>query len=342
MTKLKMGIIGAGKIAQVLHAPNIHKSKFAELIAITDVDESRLLKFKEDYPYINTYTDYKKMLAEEELDAVSVCVSNNFHAAVSIDALNSGKNVLVEKPMATSSAEASDMIKVSKDQNKVLMVDHLQRFFPHHQKAKEIVSAGILGEIRAVKAMFGHAGPENWSPTASWFFQRQKSAFGSLADLGIHKIDIIRYVTGLEFQKCVALTNTLEKHADVEDIAMGIFQLSNGALAEITASWVTHGLEENYLIIYGSSGTMKVGSVYSNQIDIYLEKPVKFHGKIELKPLFTNEDEYWNLPIIDHFAKVCLGEEKPIVTAEDGLVALNIIEKMLIAEREDKIVELSK
>jgi len=341
MAKLKMGIIGAGKIAQVLHAPNIYKSKFAELIAISDVDESRLLKFKDDYPFIHTYTDYKVMLAKEDLDAVSVCVSNNLHASVSIDALKSGKHVLVEKPMATSSIEAANMIEISKSNNKVLMVDHSQRFFPHHQKAKEIISSGILGEIRVVKAMFGHSGPENWSPTASWFLQKQKSAFGVLADLGIHKIDIIRYVTGLEFNKCVALTKTLEKHADVEDVAVGIFQLSNGALAEITASWATHGLEENYLVIYGSAGTMKVGSVNSTQIDIYLEKPIKFHGKIELKPLFTNEDEYWNLPVIDHFAKVCLGEEKPMVTGEDGLAALKIVEKMFISGKESSIVECS-
>lgn len=342
MKKLKVGIVGAGKIAEVLHVPNTLLSEYAELVAIADPNPQRLEYFKKklESHRINFYVDYREMFQKESMDAVIVAVPNTLHAEISIAALESGRNVLVEKPMATNSQEALKMIEAAKKSKKVLMVNHSQRFFPHHQRAKEVVQSGILGEIRLVKTMFGHAGPENWSPNAAWFFNKDVAMFGALGDLGVHKVDLIRYITGLDIVQCVGLTATLEKRASVEDVASAVLKLSNSALATLDSNWITKGLEENYFVVYGEKGTMKVGQTDPTRIDIYLDRPFKMHGEIVLKPLFTNEDPYWKMPIIDHFAKVCLGLEEPIVKPEDGYIAVKVVEKIFESYKKGQVVSI--
>ncbi|WP_041083623.1 Gfo/Idh/MocA family protein [Thermotoga profunda] len=340
--KIKLGIIGAGKISEVLHIPNARLSEYVQLVAISDKNEERLNFFKNKLndETIHFYTEYSEMLYRENIDAVIVALPNFLHAKVSLDALRMGKHVLVEKPMATNSQEALQMVQVAREKKKILMTNHSQRFFPHHQKAKEIIDSGMIGEIRLVKTMFGHSGPENWSPNAAWFFQKDSAMFGALGDLGVHKVDLIRYLTGLEVTECTAMIGTLEKQGSVEDIASAVLKLSNGGFATIDANWITKGLEENYFVIYGEKGTLKIGQTDPSRIDIYLSKPVGFHGQIALKPLFTNEDPYWKMPVIDHFAKVCLGLEKPIVQPEDGMIAVKIVEKIFESSRKGGIVKV--
>ncbi len=330
MKKLRLGIIGAGKIAEVLHIPNALISEFVELVGISEKSLERLeyIRKRFDNGKIHFYTDYLELLKNEEFDAAIVTVPNFLHAKVTIDCLNSGKHVLVEKPMATNSIEALEMIQASKQNKRTLMVNQSQRFFPHHQRAKEIIQSGLIGQVRLVKTMFGHSGPENWSINAAWFFQKETAMFGALGDLGVHKIDLIRYLTNLEIVECAAFLATLEKQASVEDIASAVLKLSNGAFATLDANWITKGLEENYTVIYGENGTLKIGQTDPTRIDIYLAKPVAFRGEISMKPLFTNEDPYWKMPVVDHFAKVCLGLEEPIVKAEDGYVAIKVVEKL--------------
>lgn len=341
--KIRVGIIGAGKISEVLHIPNAYFSEYVRLVAISDKNEERLHFFKKKLndERIHFYTEYYDMLHKEDIDAVVVALPNFLHAKVSLDALEMGKHVLVEKPMATNSQEASKMVQLAREKKKVLMTNHSQRFFPHHQRAKEIIDSGMVGEVRLVKTMFGHSGPENWSPTATWFFQKDSAMFGALGDLGVHKVDLIRYLTGLEIVECTAMINTLEKQGNVEDIASAVLKLSNGGFATLDANWITKGLEENYFVIYGEKGTLKIGQTNPSKIDIYLLKPTGLHGEITLKPLFTNEDPYWKMPVIDHFAKVCLGLEKPIVQPEDGMIAVKVVEKIFESSKKGGFVKVN-
>lgn len=344
MDKLRFGVVGAGKIAEVLHVPNILLSEYCELVALSDPNSERLdyMKRKFSLEKVRTYERWEDMVEDSDIDAVVVCTPNYLHSSVSIKMLESGKHVLVEKPMAINSVEAVSMIDAAKSSKKVLMVNHSQRFFPHNVKAREIVQSGMLGEIRLVKTMFGHAGPENWSKTAQWFFEKNRAMFGALGDLGVHKVDLIRFLTGLEIVECSAFADTLEKAGDVEDISSAVMRLSNKALATLDANWITKGLEENYIAIYGEFGTMKVGQTDPSKIELFLSKPVAFKGEIALKPLFTNEDPYWKLPVVDHFAKVCLGLEEPIVEAEDGYKALLVIEKLVKSVKEKRVVRINE
>ena len=184
------------------------------------------------------------MLADPAIDAVSVCVANNAHASISIAALKAGKHVLCEKPMATTLKECEDMVVAAKESGKFLMIGQNQRLTRAHQKARELVEQGVLGEIISFRTTFGHGGPETWSVDPgknTWFFDKNKAAMGAMADLGIHKTDLIQYLTGQTVVETTAKVTTLDKRgADgqligVDDNAICIYRLKNGAIGTMTA-----------------------------------------------------------------------------------------------------------
>ncbi len=141
MKKLKIGIIGCGSIAKHRHMPEYHASSGAVIAAVCDINEGRAKGFADLYE-AKAYTDYRELLDDTDIDAVSVCTPNYLHAPISVAALNAGKHVLCEKPMATSMEEAQDMIEAAHKNGKKLMIAHNQRFVPSHKKAKELIARG--------------------------------------------------------------------------------------------------------------------------------------------------------------------------------------------------------
>lgn len=184
MSKLKIGVIGCGSIAKYRHLPEYAANANVEIVAVCDIVPERAETTAAQYR-AKAFTDYQEVLKLKEVDAVSVCLPNYLHAPVSIAALNSGKHVLCEKPMATSREEAEAMIQAAKANGKKLMIAHNQRFVASHQKAKEIIESGKLGKIYSFKTTFGHSGPEGWSADGkdSWFLIKKKPLSGQWATL---------------------------------------------------------------------------------------------------------------------------------------------------------------
>ena len=225
MSTLKVGVIGCGSIAYYRHLPEYHANKKVEIVAVCDIDAVRAEKVAMQYG-AQAFSDYKEVLKLAEIDAVSVCIPNYLHAPVSIDALNAGKHVLCEKPMATSKEEAEAMIKAAKTNEKTLMIAHNQRFVASHQTAKQIIDSGKLGKIYSFKTTFGHPGPEAWSVDGadSWFFNKKQAFIGAMGDLGVHKSDLMRYLLG-EFTEVGAFIETsAKKNTEVDDNAICILR----------------------------------------------------------------------------------------------------------------------
>ena len=141
MAKIKVGVIGCGAIAQRRHITEYADNSQVEIVAVCDINEERVNEVAEQYN-AKAYTNYEELLNDADIDAISVCLPNYLHAEVSIAALNKGKHVLCEKPMATSKEEAEAMIQAAEASGKKLMIGHNQRFVPSHEKAREIIASG--------------------------------------------------------------------------------------------------------------------------------------------------------------------------------------------------------
>ena len=186
---LKIGILGCGKIAQVRHIPEYNDNPNCELVGFFNPTKSRAEDMAAKYGG-KAYDTAEELLADPAIDAISVCAANNAHAELTIKALKAGKHVLCEKPMAISLADCEEMVKVAKENGKLLMIGQNQRLTKAHELAKKMIADGEIGKVITFRTTFGHGGPETWSITPgknTWFFDKTKAAMGAMADLGIHK-----------------------------------------------------------------------------------------------------------------------------------------------------------
>ncbi len=268
---IKVGVIGCGKIAQVRHIPEYELNPNAKIEAFYDLNIERAEELAKKYQS-KAYETLNELLADSNIDAVSICVANNSHASTTIQALKAGKHVLCEKPMAMNIEDCEEMISVADKYGKSLMIAQNQRLNPAHKKAKEMIAKGEMGKVVTFRTTFGHAGPETWSIDSSkgvWFFEKKTAVMGAMADLGIHKTDLIQYLLGEKIVEVTAKVVTLNKeYADgtpigVDDNAICIYQMESGTIGTMTASWTYYGREDNSTIIYGTKGILKI---YDNPV----------------------------------------------------------------------------
>src|SRR5215207_8938186 len=189
----KVGFIGAGGIA-LTHMHHLKKVEGVELVTAADISGKALDKAKADYSLKDVYTDYKQMLAKHpELDAVSVCTPNGLHAENSIAALEAGKHVLVEKPMAMNARQAQAMVDASKKAKKNLIVGFQHRFEPKSKVIRDQVNAGAFGKILYVRAQaLRRRGIPSWGV----FGRKDLQGGGPMIDIGVHIVETAHYMIG--------------------------------------------------------------------------------------------------------------------------------------------------
>jgi predicted dehydrogenase len=320
--KIRIGIIGCGKIAQLRHIPEYAQNPNAELIGYYDFVYERAEEMAKTYGG-RAFSTVEELLNSADIDAVSVCTANNAHASMTVAALEAGKHVLCEKPMATTLAECEAMVEASLKYGKKLMIAQNQRMMLEHIRAKELLESGTIGTPISFRTCFGHSGPDNWSVdwgTGNWFFNREKSGFGALADLGIHKIDLIQYLLNSNISKIQAMTATLDKHypdgspVDVEDNVSCLCLMESGILGTITASWTYYGEEDNDTVIYGTKGILKI-SCKTHSIEVLFE-----NGDRMLYDLPSQEVS----GIIDSFVDCLVRDTEPSIDGKQVLHAMRV------------------
>ncbi len=194
MKKLRVGIIGTGGIGgcHMTGYKALAEQGRVEVVACCDIDEPKLLAFCEKHGVPNRYTDCREMMAKEQLDCVSVCTWNSAHKDCTIAALEGGANVICEKPMAMNAAEAQEMLDTAKRCGKLLQIGFVRRFGEDADQVKRLVADGVFGDIYYAKAMYLR---QNGCP-GGWFGDKAFSGGGPLIDLGVHVIDLTRYLAG--------------------------------------------------------------------------------------------------------------------------------------------------
>ncbi len=194
MDKKKIAVIGCGTIAASQHIPAYMKNDRAEIKYFCDIVPEKARAMVEQYGCGSVATDYREILNDPELEAVSVCVPNNMHAGISVDFLKAGKNVLCEKPAARTYAEAKTMQKACKDSGRVLNIGVVNRFNTAVNRIKNMIDGGELGEVYHVYGSFrAYRSIPGWG---GWFTDKEVSGGGVLIDWGVHFLDLIMYCCG--------------------------------------------------------------------------------------------------------------------------------------------------
>lgn len=327
---IKIGILGCGKIAQVRHIPEYAANPDCELAAFYNPTRKRAEDMAAKYGG-KVYDTPEALLADPEIDAVSVCAANYAHAELAIKAMRAGKDVLCEKPMAVTPEDCEAMVKVAKETGRTLMIAHNQRFAKAHVKAKALIDAGTIGRIVTFRTTFGHGGPETWSINPgknTWFFDKSKAAMGAMADLGVHKTDLIHYLTGERVVRTTARVATLDKRGEngeligVDDNAMCIYEMTGGIVGTMTASWTFYGAEDNSTVLYGTKGIMKIYDDPAHSIVVTLADGTR--EMYDVEQIQTNDNQTKS-GVIDAWIDCLKNHTAPAVTDEDALYAMRAV-----------------
>ena len=342
-----IGIIGCGKIAQVRHIPEYAENKDAKLVGLYDVNLERARELAAQYGAV-AYETVDELLKDPEIGAVSVCAANFAHAELTIAALNAGKHVLCEKPMAVTLAECEAMVDAAKRNGKYLMIGHNQRLAKAHVTAKKLIDDGLIGDIITFRTTFGHGGPETWSVDPGknvWFFDKSKAAMGAMADLGIHKTDLIQFLTGQKVVRTTARVVTLEKRdasgglIGVDDNAVCIYEMSGGAFGTMTASWTHYGAEDNSTVLYGTKGIMRIYDDPAVSIKVTLNDGSKIAYEVET--IQTN-DHQTKSGVIDLWLESLVNGVEPDISGESALAAMRAVFASIRSSEIGQSVEINE
>lgn len=354
--KLNVAIIGCGGIANGKHLPSLSKIKEVALAAFCDIEKEKAVEAAKAYGTkdATVYEDYKKLLKNQTIDVVHVLTPNISHAEISIAALEAGKHVMCEKPMAKTSEEAKQMVETAHRTGKKLTIGYNNRFRPDSQHLHQIAERGDLGEVYFAKA---HAIRRRAVPTWGVFLDEEKQGGGPLIDIGTHALDLTLWMMDNYKPKSV-MGNTyhkLGKKKDaanawgpwdpekftVEDSAFGFITMENGATITLEASWALNSLEvdEAKCTLSGTGGGADMkdglringedfGKLYTNEIDLSTNGVAFYEGKAENDA--DLEARLWIESIIN--------DTEPTVRPEEALVVTQILEAIYESAKTGKAV----
>lgn len=337
---IKVAIIGTGSISKH-HIQGYLKNPNVELYAFCDINEQQLNKMGEKYGITRLYTDKDVMLRElPEIDAVSVCTWNSEHAPCTIAALNAGCHVICEKPMATSAEEARAMKAAAEKNGKLLMIGFVRRFGNDCSILKDYIDGGFFGDIYYGKATYLR---RNGAP-GGWFGDKSRSAGGPLIDLGVHVIDLTRYllgnpkpvsVYGATFHKLgnrpgvkgankgySSVSRSNIDIFDVEDLATAMIRYENGAVISVEASFSLNIKKDvGRIELCGEKAGAKIDpelEMYTNLNGYMSNVQLTTPTALSFDGLFENE--------IDHFVDCVVNGTECKSPAEDGIAIMQILD----------------
>ena len=265
--KLRFAVIGAGGFAEVCQIPGLQRHPNAEVVALCrrnrNLCEQTALKF--GVPEV--YTDYADVIADDTIDAVTIVTPNIFHHPIAVQALQAGKHVFCEKPLAMNAAEAREMYDIAKASGKIHHVAFTFRYTHCLYKLREMLKSGRIGEPFYVRIQADGWNALQSTATAAWRNQQSLSGTGILGDMGSHFFDAIRWVCGDITQVCGVLHNVprVRPHIntgelasiDTDDLAAAWFETESGLKGQFFVSSVTPPRPENkYIEIVGEEGAL--------------------------------------------------------------------------------------
>ncbi len=327
--KVKVGIIGSQFQAEC-HAESFRMvADEAEVVAVASPTPDHAAQFARRHGIPRAFTDYRALLAEPDIELVTITAPNYLHAQMTIDAARAGKHVLCEKPLSMTLAEADEMIDVCRRQGVLLLYAEELFFTPKYVKAKQMADEGAFGKVYLVKQLEKHFGPH-----APWFWDVRQSGGGALMDLGCHGIAFCYWFLGrpkITGVLCHLATHVHGDKTQGEDDAICILEFENGAKGIVENSWARRGGMEDRVEVYGDGGVTYADLHMGNALPTYSESGYGY--AVEKAPTTQGWswpvfEEFWNYGFpqeMRHFARCVRGLETPQATGEDGRVVMETL-----------------
>jgi len=337
LDRIGVGIIGCGEISKLHIRGYINLVKKAKIVAISDIIEERVRSFSEEFSVDKWYTDYEQLLKVEDIDTVDICAPHNLHTEIVIKALEAGKHVICEKPIALTLEEADQMIRAAERAHKKLMIAHNLRFMAQFQKTKEIINKGTLGKLGliTINVRSGSA-----YESKNWRLSKKVSGGGALMAEGIHFLDLLRWYVGEADQVLGITEKVLDKEREVEDNAVILLRFKDGTHAYyVQSSTMKRPYPEWKIEICGSKGSLVTD--LKGELMIYSEElKQNFNG------WFTNQhigDQYADSfrNEIEQFIDCIKEDRTPPVTGEEGKASLRLLLSVYKSAETNEWVKLS-
>ena len=347
MGNVRIGMIGVGQIGK-MHLDKYRKVPDAEIVALADIDEAEGKRVAGKYDIPNVHTDFRKLLGRDDVDAVDVCLHNNFHAPVTIEALRAGKNVYCEKPMAGAYVDAAAMLDEAKACGRKLSIQLGSLFSKETKFAKRLIDAGRLGRLYHARSTgFRRRGrPFVDGYGSAPFVSKQTASGGALYDMGVYHIAQVVYLLGMPaverisgkvYQETDMDAGRREASGyDVEELGMGFVRLAGGVTLDIIESWAIHldGFEGSCVV--GSKGGIRLSpfSFHCTDADTDMEMnstietavvDSRWHALNDTEAAYDSAQHHW---------VAALQENVPLLpTAELALMTMLVSEGIYLSDR---------
>jgi predicted dehydrogenase len=346
---LRCAVIGAGAIG-LHHMDGFKKHPQAELVGVAEVNPERRKEAAEKHNLPRAVEDYKELLRDKSIDAVSIALPNYLHAPVAIEAINAGKHVMLDKPMATSAKEGQQIIDAWKQKKVVFMVGQNFRFIKDTQMAREYIRSGELGEV--------YHGRAHWLRRSgiprigSWFTQKKFAGGGCCYDIGVHLLDCtLHCMDNFDAEAVSGIAHAKfgprglgdgswgkgeidpNKPFDVEDMAAALIKLKGGKSVVLEISWALHadGGKDSGIDLYGTEGG----------INLFPAKILKVKGT----NYETITPDFKKLPVAEermvHFVDCVLSKAEPLVRPEDSLKVQKILDAIYESSATGREIRIS-
>ncbi len=347
MREIKIGIVGA-KFAADFHVRTWKRISGAYVVAVSNRTEATRREFMRIHGIPKGYESYKDLISDPEVELIDICLPNYMHAEVAVAAMEAGKSVICEKPIATTLVDAERIVETQRKTGVKFFYAEDWIFAPALRRAVEIINEGGIGKPLYAKGKESHSGSH--SPFA------QKIGYcggGAMIHLAVHPVGFFYHLFGMP-ESVVGVTsgggdkNMLHPEFEGEDWGLGILSYEAGEEVLIEGNYITRGGMDDSVEIYGSEGVIKVNLTFGSPLSVF---SLKGYGYAVEKAEFTHG---WTKPAVDehsslgyrdeleHFLLCVRGEKEQVrgTTAEDGLNILKIVDAIYRSNREGRKITL--
>ncbi len=350
MKEIRLGMIGAGQIAYQ-HCRLTSEHPQATVVAVADPSRKRTKLIQDEFDITRAYTSADELIADKDIDAVMIAVPNVFHAPMSLAAIRAGKHVLLDKPFAMNYKEAKQVADAAKKAKKVFVLGMNQRFQPGAQTIHALAQRKTFGDIYHAKAYWLR---RSGIPTlGTWFCDKKMSGGGAMLDIGVHLLDLCLFiidnfqpvaVSGQTFTKFGnrglgegdwGMSDKKGKKFDVDDFAMALIKMKNGATVHLEVSWALHQEQKNEHDIR-IFGTKAGASAFPAKVFRYGKKKGEYEvvEPQNVKPVHSAPNRQIN------WLNVILKKEKPVCTIQQAIAVQKILDAIYKSSETGKEVRI--